>query len=99
MIGRTEDERDLLRVKGGRDVGGDDRLRVDKRDGDDSEEEMIDDMNVRKTVGDSSQSQRSTRAWHRVACTEHDVLFVARRNASTLDHAVQGDITTSSAAG
>jgi hypothetical protein len=41
MIGRTEDERDLLHVEGGCDVGGDDRLRMDERDGD--EEETIDD--------------------------------------------------------
>lgn len=34
MIGRTEDERDLLRVEGGIDVGGDDRLRVDEREDD-----------------------------------------------------------------
>jgi hypothetical protein len=41
MIGRTEDERNLLRVEGGRDVGGDDRLRVDERDGD-AEETIVD---------------------------------------------------------
>ena len=33
-IGRTDEERDLLRVEGGSDVGGDDRLRVDARDED-----------------------------------------------------------------
>lgn len=34
IIGRTEDERDLLRVEGESDVGGDNRLRVDERDED-----------------------------------------------------------------
>jgi hypothetical protein len=39
--GRTEEERDLLRVEGGSDVAGDNRLHVDARDND--EEETIDD--------------------------------------------------------
>jgi len=34
MIGRMDEERDLLRVEGESDVGGDDRLRVDARDED-----------------------------------------------------------------
>jgi hypothetical protein len=34
MTGRTDEERDLLRVEGESDVGGDDRLRVDARDED-----------------------------------------------------------------
>ncbi len=41
VVGRTEEERDPLRVEGGSDVGGDDRLRVDARD--DDAEETIDD--------------------------------------------------------
>jgi hypothetical protein len=40
-VQRTEKERDLLRVEGGSDVGGDDRLRVDACDND--AEETIDD--------------------------------------------------------
>ena len=35
LVGRTEEERDLLRVEGESDVGGGDRLRVDA-----SEEEV-----------------------------------------------------------
>lgn len=41
MVGRTEEERDLLRVEGASDVGGDDRLRVDERE--EEIEEAIDD--------------------------------------------------------
>ena len=43
VVGRTAEERDLLllRVEGGSDVGGDDRLRVDARE--EELEETIDD--------------------------------------------------------
>jgi hypothetical protein len=46
VVGRTEEERELLRVEGGSDVGGDDRLRVDARE----EEEMED------TIDDSREN-------------------------------------------
>jgi hypothetical protein len=99
MIGRTEDERDLLRVGGGRDVGGDDRLRVDERDG--HEEETIDGSHECEENGGgvgSLESEERARLALRCMYAEGDFHFAARCNASTLDRAVQGDITTSSAA-
>ena len=57
MKGRTEEERDLLRVEGGTDVGGDDRLRVDEREED--TEEAIDDSREREEDGGGVASLES----------------------------------------
>jgi hypothetical protein len=86
MIGRTEDERDLLHVEGRRDVCGDDRLCVDERDGD--EEETIDDSHeCEEDVGGvgSLESEESARMAQHCMYAEGDFHFAARCNASTLD--------------
>jgi hypothetical protein len=57
VVGRTEEERELLRVEGGSDVGGDDRLRVDARE--EELEEAIDDSRERDEDGGGVASLRS----------------------------------------
>ena len=57
MKGRTEEERDLLRVEGESDEGGDDRLRVDAREED--TEEAIDDSREREEDGGGVASLES----------------------------------------
>jgi hypothetical protein len=67
--GRTEEERDLLRVEGGTDVGGDDRLRVDEREED--TEEAIDDSREREEDGGgvaSLESEERARLGERWVC-------------------------------
>jgi hypothetical protein len=67
MVGRTEEERDLLRVEDVTDVGGDDRLRVDARE--EEEEEAIEDSRVRDEGGggvaslESEERARLVRRW------------------------------------
>ena len=53
VIGRTEEERDLLRVEEECDVGGDDRLRIDTRE--EEVEEAIDDLGERDEGGGRSR--------------------------------------------
>jgi hypothetical protein len=66
-MGRTEEERDLLRAEGGSDVGGDDRLRVEERDED--AEETIDDSRDCEDDGggvaslESEERERFARRW------------------------------------
>jgi hypothetical protein len=55
-IGRTDEERDAHRVEGGRDVGGDDRLRVDERE---EIDEATDDARVREEDGGGVASLES----------------------------------------
>jgi hypothetical protein len=67
--GRTEEERDLLRVEGASDVGGDDRLRVDAREED--AEEAIDDSRVCEEDGGgvaSLESEERARLGLRCEC-------------------------------
>jgi len=69
MKGRTEEERDLLRVEGASDVGGDDRLRVDAREED--TEEAIDDSRVWEEDGGgvaSLESEERARLAQRWEC-------------------------------
>ena len=67
MVGRTEEERDLLRVEDVTDVGGDDRLRVDARE--EEAEEAIEDSRVRDEGGggvaslESDEGARLVRRW------------------------------------
>ena len=84
-IGRTEDERDLLRVEGGSDVGGDDRLRVDERD--DDAEETIDDSRECEEEGGgvaSLESEERARLARRCVYASGDFLFAAGCDAITL---------------
>ena len=57
MIGGMDEERDLLCVEGGSDVGGDDRLRVDARD--DDAVETIDDSREYEEEGGGVASLES----------------------------------------
>jgi hypothetical protein len=69
VVGRTEEERDLLCVEGGSDVGGDDRLRVDARE--EEVEEAIDDSRERDEGGGgvaSLYSDERARLGHRSLC-------------------------------
>lgn len=86
MIGRTDEERDLLRVEGESDVGGDDRLRVDARDED--AVETIDDSREYEEDGGgvaSLESEERARFGRRLCvCALGDFLLTAGRDASTL---------------
>ena len=69
VAGRTEEERDLLRVEGASDVGGDDRLRVDERE--EEVDEAIDDSRERDEDGGgvaSLCSDERARLAHRSLC-------------------------------
>jgi hypothetical protein len=69
MVGRTEEERDLLRVEDVTDVGGDDRLRVDARE--EEAEEAIEDSRVRDEGGGgvaSLESEERARLVRRCEC-------------------------------
>jgi hypothetical protein len=69
MVGRTEEERDLLRVEEVTDVGGDDRLRVDARE--EEAEEAIEDSRVRDEGGGgvaSLESEERARLVRRCEC-------------------------------
>jgi hypothetical protein len=85
MIGRTEDERELLRVEDGSDVGGDDRLRVDERD-DDAEETIDDSRECEEDGGGvaSLESEERARLAQRWVCAKGDFLLAAGWDASTL---------------
>ncbi len=56
QIGKTDEERELLRVEGGSDVGGDDRLRVDARE---EADEATDDARVHEEDGGGVASLES----------------------------------------
>lgn len=66
-MGKTEEERDLLRVDDATEVGGDDRLRVDAREED--AEEATEDSRVRDDGGggvaslESEDRARLERRW------------------------------------
>jgi hypothetical protein len=69
VVGRTEEERELLRVEGGSDVGGDDRLRVDARE--EEVEDTIDDSRENDEDGGgvaSLYSDERARLEHRPLC-------------------------------
>jgi hypothetical protein len=67
VVGRTEEERDPLRVEGESEVGGDDRLRVDARE--EEAVERIDDSRECEEDGggvaslESEERARLARRW------------------------------------
>jgi hypothetical protein len=67
VVGRTEEERELLRVEGESEVGGDDRLRVDARE--EEAVETIDDSRECEEDGggvaslESDERARLARCW------------------------------------
>ena len=69
VVGRTEEERDRLRVEGGSDVGGDDRLRDDVHD--EETVDAIDDSRERDEDGGgvaSLESDERARLTRRSLC-------------------------------
>src|SRR5579863_6836331 len=92
MIGRTEDERDLLHVEAASDVGGDDMLRVEERE--DDAVETIDDSRECEEGGGgvaSLESDERARLGRRCVCALGDFLLAAGRDASALVEMIARD--------